>query len=271
MVAIDIDGTIAELDGSIQKTTIDAIRSAHMLGQQIALVSARPPQGIDVTAGALGISVYRIAYLGAVIQDMSQHQLRRLTIDLEVARDIARFADTSNLSITLTIDDVEYHTRGESRPSMIPSETVHSAEKKLREANPPVLIGVVGHDGASILAEYCKSKFGDVLHVVRHVNVGGSYASTVIVSKEADKGRALATLCQEINVDLHSVLAIGDSESDVAMFNVVGCSVAVKNSDTAAKDAAHFTAPWPCGAGVAWAIRTFAEVAPDNPAELNYV
>ncbi|MFP4590295.1 MAG: phosphoglycolate phosphatase [Halobacteriales archaeon] len=52
------------------------------------------------------------------------------------------------------------------------------------------------------------------------------------------KGRALERACALLGVEFEDVLAIGDSENDVATFERAGHAVAVANADEAAREAA---------------------------------
>jgi hydroxymethylpyrimidine pyrophosphatase-like HAD family hydrolase len=227
------------------------------VGIQIALISARPPQGVEAVVQLLGIPVHRVCYLGAVIQDSNRTELQRLTLDMAIARDIAKFADAHGFSLTITIADTEYHTQNESRPSMTPSVTTDSAERILTNSEPPVLLGVVGDKPSASVYEYCQAKYADTVHVIHHINVGGSYISALIVHPAAEKGKSLIKLCRYLSIETHAVLAIGDSESDTTMFRVAGLSVAVHNADPETRRASKIVAPYPYGRGVAWGLRTF--------------
>jgi len=257
LIAIDIDNTITSPDGTIETDTITAIVNAYVAGIKIALVSARPLQGVEEVICLLRIPVYRICYLGAVIQDSKGSELQRLTLDLDIARDIARFADSHGFSLTITIADTEYHTQNESRQSMTPHITTFSAESVLKNGEQPVIIGMVGNKSSVAIYEYCHVHYAKSVHVIRHVNVGGSYASALVVHPEAEKGKSLIKLCQALSIEAHEVMAIGDSESDTTMFDVAGLSVAVNNADEDTKRAASIVAPYAFGGGVAWALRKF--------------
>lgn len=258
LVAIDIDNTITQSDGTITETTLESIRNAYGQGIKIALVSARPPQGINSIAMLLGIDVYRVAYLGAVIQMPDLHEIQRLTIQMGVARDIARFADTHGLSITLNIGDVEYQTQNAIRPSMAPRVTLDLAERALEKGLPPVIIATTEYEPSILIYNYCLKNHPKAVYVVRHVNSGGSYISTLVVHPEAEKGKSLLKLCRTLSIPPDEVMAIGDSESDVTMFKVSGFSVAVNNSDANVAKTARLVAPFSYGEGVKWAIDTIA-------------
>jgi hydroxymethylpyrimidine pyrophosphatase-like HAD family hydrolase len=71
----------------------------------------------------------------------------------------------------------------------------------------------------------------------------------------ADKGRALARVCAHLGVPPEQTLAIGDAESDTAMFAVAGLAVAMGNATDAVKARATVVAPSNDADGVAWALR----------------
>lgn len=258
LIAIDIDSTMTEIDGTIRQITLDSIRQARSKGILIALISARPPQGIDTVVDLLGIDVYRVSYLGAVIQTPSLVELQRLELDLEVARDIARFADAHGIALTLNIGDVEYQTHNMARPSMTSSTVVHLAERVLESGYSPVIIAVDGHESSKLIYDYCLETYPRQVHVVRHVNSGGVNNSTLVVHPDAQKGKSLTKLCRLLGIPSNGVMAIGDSESDTTMFEVAGISVAVRNADLLASNVAQIVSPLPFGAGVKWAIENYA-------------
>lgn len=254
LVALDVDKTVTEPDGSIEESTLSSIRKAWSNGVEIAVVSARPPQGVDLVADLLAVDLHRIAYLGAVVQTSDLTELRRLTIDLEVSREIAGFADKQGISLTLSIDDVEYQTQSQARPSMTPRQVIDSAKRVLEQGRSPTIIGVTGDEPSSQIYQYCLNNLRSQVHVVRHVNSGGVNLSSLIVHPNAEKGKGLQVLCDRLSISMNEVMAIGDSESDVTMFRVSGTSVAVLNSDMNAAIGAQIVAPYSFGQGVKWAI-----------------
>ncbi len=56
-----------------------------------------------------------------------------------------------------------------------------------------------------------------------------------LIDKGISKGVALRSVAKRLKVDLEKVVALGDSDVDVSMFEVAGCSIAVGNASEAAK------------------------------------
>jgi hydroxymethylpyrimidine pyrophosphatase-like HAD family hydrolase len=71
-----------------------------------------------------------------------------------------------------------------------------------------------------------------------------------ITNVGVDKGTGLIKVLQMMKVAPEEVVAIGDSETDVPMFNQVGYSIAVGNSDDAARAASRHFVKGRQGAGV---------------------
>ena len=72
-------------------------------------------------------------------------------------------------------------------------------------------------------------------HDLQVVDTGYAYHVT---DTERSKGRALEAIATELELDLETCVAVGDSENDVSTFERVGRSFAVANADEAARAAA---------------------------------
>ena len=79
--------------------------------------------------------------------------------------------------------------------------------------------------------------WSDRLTVRQAVAYTGGTLLTVTAAG-VDKGSALLALCEAMGVDPADAIAIGDSDVDVPMFEVVGHSVAMANASDAVKAAA---------------------------------
>jgi len=76
-------------------------------------------------------------------------------------------------------------------------------------------------------------------HGLAVVDTGYAYH---VKSPAVDKGTGLAVVAEGLGRDLEAFLAVGDSENDAPMFELVGRSVAVANADDVARAAAdHVT------------------------------
>jgi len=74
-------------------------------------------------------------------------------------------------------------------------------------------------------------------HGLEVVDTGYAYH---VKSPDVNKGRGLEVVADELDIDPASFLAVGDSENDVSTFAIAGESVAVANADDAALAAADW-------------------------------
>jgi phosphoglycolate phosphatase (TIGR01487 family) len=72
-------------------------------------------------------------------------------------------------------------------------------------------------------------------HGLEVVDTGFAYH---VKSAAIDKGVGLRGICAELDCDPEEFLAVGDSQNDVATFELAGVSIAVANADDAARAAA---------------------------------
>lgn len=254
LVALDIDHTLTDSQGVVSQEVLSGIQRVQAEGMHVALISGRPPQGIDEVARLFPKGVYRASYFGAVIHDECRQELRRLSLGIDVAVDLARFADKRRLSLTIIRDDVEYHTQNEVRKSFTPRVSVEHAMQVVDSEKPPVLIAANGADEASALYHYCLEKHGTSVSLMRHLNADESYISTLVVHPEAEKGSALHLICRSMSIEMSEVMAIGDSESDMSMLKHAGIGVAVQNARESVRETAKYITPLPYGDGVRWAL-----------------
>jgi Cof subfamily protein (haloacid dehalogenase superfamily) len=254
LVALDIDYTLTASDGRISGENITAVQRARSGGRHIVLASSRPTFGVDAVADLLGGDVYRMSYSGGVIQTPAGQELRRMLIDINVASDIVRYANERRINLVVYINDKEFHTQQPSFEAAIAPPSADSVEDFLGRGIAPALIMVAGHKQASTVYDYYLEHHREALYVSRTHKSENEYSSIVLVNPEAQKGPALRYLCSLLDVDPNEVLAIGDSESDLGMFEVAGVTVAVGNAISSVRATASLIAPSSDENGVAWAL-----------------
>ena len=80
---------------------------------------------------------------------------------------------------------------------------------------------------------------------------------TQVASIEADKGRALAFLCEKYNIDPAHTLALGDGPNDCGMLRFAALGVAMGNATPEAQGAADVIGPTNDDDGVARTLRRY--------------
>lgn len=86
-------------------------------------------------------------------------------------------------------------------------------------------------------------------HGYRNLKVVSSGYALHVMPREADKGQGLLYACKLLGISPSEVVAIGDSETDLELFEKAGISVAVSNADEKAKEKADIVLSKPSGKG----------------------
>ena len=210
-IAVDIDGTLTDETGRLGPSVIDAL-------------GAWPAPVIIATGKALPYAV-ALCYF--------------CQIDETVIAE--------NGGISLVGGRRQVHTDG---------EMIAAATAALREVD-PTLGWEMGYDTINAWRETevavglqmeraavdtVAAEFG-----LRVLDTGFAYHLT---SREVSKGDALEHVTAALDIPLTGVVAIGDSENDVSMFERVEESYAVANADRAATAAASYVTSQPHHAGL---------------------
>jgi len=134
----------------------------------------------------------------------------------------------------------------------------------------------MGSDGVQVSREeICKldvskvtlimepERMADILPEVRRlfghrVEIAQSDPTVIdITPKGVDKGTSLQQVAKAFDVTIEEMIAVGDSENDVAMIAAAGLGVCLANGGKTALEAADYIAPANTEAGVAHVIKKF--------------
>ncbi len=257
LIATDIDGTLLDSENNLPPANRRVLEAALNAGVRLALVTARKQASTFAVAKLLNLPCACIAHNGARIWDWAGRELQHLVVDLELAHEVARFAERHAVPLIMTIDEVNYygaHYPWRIPPGLADERRVASMEQALQTA--PTRIIVTGNPGVDAVC----AAFGDApdsVVVHRYYSREGAMASAVLTHPRANKADALATLVGEIGVQPVEVLALGDAEADAGMLAWAGIGVAMGNAMPQARAAARWIAPSHDDAGFAVAVRKF--------------
>src|SRR4051794_2272380 len=223
-LALDLDGTLLGPDDRVSPRNRAAVEAAAAAGWHVILATARWYQLAERTAHELGLVDPVIACSGA--------EVRRLRdgADLFDVRLPAAFA-TALYALCDQADGMAfvYQDRDVVLRNELPSSLQALAEVRR--------VGTLA--GEADATPRCVLLFGDALnaqvleallppwrHDVRFLTSMTSHGRSILTltSSQADKGLALGVACADLQIPLREVVAMGDSETDIEMFNVAGAS-----------------------------------------------
>jgi HAD superfamily hydrolase (TIGR01484 family) len=101
----------------------------------------------------------------------------------------------------------------------------------------PRIATIQGSAVISTIKSELKDRYADSVNIYDSIGPTGKLILTM-TAKAANKGHALLAACEHIGINPAEVIAFGDAENDISMFEVAGASVAMGQADERIKSAA---------------------------------
>lgn len=267
LIAIDMDGTLLNEKKHIDKAQKEAIHEAVEAGIKIVLCTGRPLYGILPFYEELGLSEldsegYVILNNGCSIHKTKDwkliDQVNFTSDDIEY---LYKFSESYDINFTL-VNDTYYFNIGR-KPT----------DELIKDA------GFVFSDITDISLEEAKSGKHKIMKIMFLGNpnimadfqkeneniLKDKYSSVLsqpyvyeILPKGNNKGTGLKKLAKKLGIKQEEIMAIGDGNNDIEMFEYANYSVAMENSTELAKKAAKYQTDSNENDGVAKAIRKYA-------------
>ncbi len=236
LVVSDVDGTLLRHDKSVAPSTVAAVGRLRAAGVKLALVSSRPPQGLDSLRGPLGLDTPRAGFNGGAIEDASGKLVEEHTIAEAACREAVSVCEAAGADVWvfaagawfLTNPDTQYVPREHRATGMawqrVADFSGHLAgvHKIMASSDDPVLTAHLEHT--------LQARIGTQASVLR----SQSYYVDV-THPAANKGNAALSLARLLGVPPAETACLGDAPNDVPMFRVAGFSVAMGNASDEVK------------------------------------
>jgi Cof subfamily protein (haloacid dehalogenase superfamily) len=259
LVALDLDGTLLNSAMKLSEANGAAIQKAMEQGVQVVLATARWYALALRTAGRLGIETPLICCNGAIVKRPTDGaELLHLHVDEELAREAVTMADDAGWEMYTTIGDSTYM---KMRPGVVPEMLPAGLKVAERQSNhlaegPATSVLIYGTEAVDAAVERLMPKYGDRARFSLNRPVNTSHY-VILTHPEAEKARGLQMVCDELGIAPDEAVAMGDSESDLAMLSMAGLGIAMGNSPDEVRKAALHIAPSNDEDGVAWALERF--------------
>lgn len=262
LVALDLDGTVIGSDLKLLPAVREAIAQTQERGVRVILSTGRMFSSSRPFAEALKITGPFITYNGALVMDLEGKLYDQQPVPKPLVLDVIEAAKAEGVTLNLYVndrlcvaemnEDVEYYnTIAQVEPRIVgdlsafvrslgDDEHVHKA---LLVAQPDVI--------GRLLPQF-QARYDGRLEVVasqaRFIEFTGHGVS---------KGKALASLCRQLDIAPEHVMAVGDNFNDVTMLQFAGLGVAMGNAPASVKAVADVSVGTVSEGGVAEAIRRF--------------
>ncbi|MES2871053.1 MAG: Cof-type HAD-IIB family hydrolase [Pseudomonadota bacterium] len=231
LVLCDMDGTLLLPDHSISPRNLAAVKALQAAGIHFTLASGRPPRAMREQAGQLGIELPIAGFNGAILVNPDGSYLQSHVLPGEAVQKTLSVLAEHEVEVWLFVDK-QWLVRDPDGEMVGQEQRGLGYAPRVVTSFEPYLHGVHKIVAASANAPLLV----DLEQRLQPVLSGLALASRSqacyldITSIRANKGDALATLAELLDVPLARTAAIGDGGNDPAMFKRAGLSIAMGNA-----------------------------------------
>jgi len=266
MVVIDMDGTLLNSNDEISSTNIAAIKQVLSKKIKVVIATGRILSAIKRYTNALGLDSLIISANGALVSDINgTNIIFERMMDSKAAIKCVEIAKHYNIYYHIYINNTLYTEKLAYTSSWYDKL---NKELPLEEQIPIKVI----KDGIAIVTNNNKilkfvmiddntdklTKARNEISKIDSVSVTASLSNNFeVMANGVSKGLGVKILAEHYGIALDEVVAIGDSENDIAMFKEVGLSIAMGNAIDEVKRIADHIAPTNDEDGVAYALRNY--------------
>lgn len=238
-VVSDVDGTLVTSEKILTERAIAAVAELKNRGIPFTIISSRPPRGMLMLLSPLHISRPIAAFNGGIIATPLLDTVSAHLISQEVARRSLELFRAREVQ-TWLFSGQDWLVRCREAPLVDHEErTVGFAPKVVADLAP--FLGraakIVGVSQDHELLARCEQELSLALAGTATAARSQPYYLD-ITHPLANKGNALSTLANCLDVSTNEIATIGDGRNDIAMFNRSGFCVAMANASSEVKASA---------------------------------
>lgn len=246
LVALDVDGTLIGLDGTVSEAVVAAIARARGAGLHIGLATGRMALGVTEILERTGLPGPHVLHNGAEVRH-DDAVLASWPVERDALAEVLERCDDANVYVEVYVADGYLVNRMEERAA---------AHWKLLGAEPlGVVESVDDIEGEVPKVTAVTFDPGGVERVVAILRAAGLRAgpanspatpSLYYINgndPEVDKGRALLAAATAVGVDADATVAVGDERNDVPLLAAAGTAIAMGNARKEVRGIAHLIAP----------------------------
>jgi len=263
----DIDGTILNSHVTMTKLPYNALKECHREGLFICTATARSGRMVFRKEDLLWEHEFLlergISYNGATIFDKPNHFYQHTAIPGSIVQHlVTRILDYDDtLQIALQHDD-QYHafkipmTEEQLVGWGFRQDGIIDFQKARQLSTTKIMIFTGNQDKPVDLSELYQSLVSEFSFSV-NIILADSWKAIYIISKHANKGKAINTLISLYNIKPEEVAVFGDDTPDIGMF---GHSIAMGNAHESLKRHASFVTKTNDEEGVVFALTDYLKV-----------
>lgn len=258
LVLCDLDGTLLMPDHRVSAGNLAAVKALQAAGVHFTLASGRPPKAMRQLADELGIKLPIAGLNGAILLNADGRELQSHPLPLEAVRKTLDLLAQHDVEVWLFAGDL-WLLRDPDQPMVAQEQAGLGYPPNVVPSFEPYLHGVhkivAASRNAPLLVEL-EQQLQSLLHGLALASRSQACYLDVTALR-ANKGEALVTLAERLEVPLARTMAIGDGGNDPAMFKLAGVSVAMGHAELQVREQATHVTGSNREDGVAQAIERF--------------
>jgi Cof subfamily protein (haloacid dehalogenase superfamily) len=243
LLALDIDGTLLNPRFQISDLDLDALRRAHKLGIEVALVTGRRHDFALPIAEWLGFDLWLISSNGAITRSLAGEDFYRDLLPAAVCRQLCEAMVEFRGNTVLTFDK-----RGRGAIVLEHMDELENSIRRWLERNRQCIDFIVPVENALVTdpvqAMFCgpiarmhqalaaleACHLAEDITVLRTEYPERDLSIVDVLNKNCSKGHALARWAGYRRIPREQVMAIGDNYNDVEMLAFAGYPVIMGNA-----------------------------------------
>ncbi|MDR0706892.1 MAG: Cof-type HAD-IIB family hydrolase [Treponema sp.] len=262
-LALDLDGTLLRPDNTVGELTVNTLKACRERGLHLIVCTGRSPEASEKYRAAIGAAGPMVFFNGVEVTDVDAQGGRSGVVYTSLARfDVIDFCVDVSRKTGVYFQVYFPETDGaEGRVGKRPLAERGGAEWDMyakHTGSPPVVADIkqtlaafratakpetAGCIKGMFLADPAKldeirpllsERFGDTVYITKTLDT-----FLEIMATGVSKGTGLKLALDRLSLTGESVLAFGDEESDLSMFEAVGFSAAPANAKDRVKAAAR--------------------------------
>ena len=242
LIVFDIDGTLIGRNHALPKFTKETLLRLRGLGWNFTLATGKTLPATKDLADELEIDLPLILCNGGLIQKRSGEIMDRISMPMEVTREIARICDERGQDLVLYIEEGLFVRK--LTDNMMPiygivQEGLHeignwgALGERLAFTNKCVAVDTRPENGLDALEEIFRDALNGRADMMRT-----SPELLDVVPRGVNKAVGLKKLAKKLGMKMGEVMAFGDYDNDAPMLAAAGLGAAVDGATQAALESA---------------------------------
>ncbi len=257
LVVSDLDGTLLNKDGKVEKDILNIIKRLNDNGILFTIATGRSISMAKKILELLNIEIPYILCNGAVVAHQKKVVIKK-TMPLKLFREVLEKAVKLDMTVIYSVDGIDYLLeetywslhRKEDYLENIELHRLEDDEWDSMEIDKVFILNDKDNEEINFIRE--DESIIENCSLTQYGN-----QSLEIVKKGVSKSSGIEYLASSLNIDFSNVLAIGDQFNDVEMIKDVGYGIAVGNANEDIKKYANYVTQDEYYLGVIEAINKF--------------